>query len=218
MSGGGRCAHPDPAFGCLAVHTIAHHKDRLGWIAPEAKLTPAPGAAAGFVLERLAKPRSASYLMAEIPIVGSPTRSYTVEARLPAGYDQEIPGAGVIVHEVDTAGADRPARVVDTDANGDPNDAGATWQPGEAFVDTASDISVFVDGATPTGFQVMVLTSGVRLAVRRAGDGAGRVTSDPAGIDCGATCAAAWPRGTAVRLRGRPTRRRCSRSGPGATR
>ena len=38
------------------------------------------------------------------------------------------------------------------------------------------------------------------LTVTRAGTGAGTVTSRPAGIDCGATCSAAFPSGTAVTL------------------
>ena len=39
-----------------------------------------------------------------------------------------------------------------------------------------------------------------RLSVAKAGDGSGTVTSSPAGIDCGATCAAGFDDGTAVTL------------------
>jgi hypothetical protein len=38
------------------------------------------------------------------------------------------------------------------------------------------------------------------LEVRRGGSGAGSVTSDPGGIDCGSTCTATYPDGTVVRL------------------
>lgn len=40
----------------------------------------------------------------------------------------------------------------------------------------------------------------VTLAVALAGDGAGTVTSDPSGIDCGATCTATMPAGTNLAL------------------
>ncbi len=43
-----------------------------------------------------------------------------------------------------------------------------------------------------------------QLAVIRAGTGGGTVTSDPVGIDCGATCAAAFDAGTAVTLTATP--------------
>lgn len=38
------------------------------------------------------------------------------------------------------------------------------------------------------------------LTVAKAGDGGGKVTSQPGGIDCGATCSAAFDRGTSVTL------------------
>ncbi|MBK7660159.1 MAG: fibronectin type III domain-containing protein [Betaproteobacteria bacterium] len=38
------------------------------------------------------------------------------------------------------------------------------------------------------------------LTVTKAGDGAGRVISNPAGVDCGATCAGSWTAGTQVQL------------------
>ena len=71
--------------------------------------------------------------MAQIPIGDSPTDFYTVETRLFAGYDDEIPDEAVVIHKVDTTLEDRLAQVVDVDNNGDPNDAGAMWTPGEIF-------------------------------------------------------------------------------------
>jgi hypothetical protein len=40
----------------------------------------------------------------------------------------------------------------------------------------------------------------VSLSVSKSGDGAGTVTSDPSGIDCGATCSASFPKGRGVTL------------------
>jgi Divergent InlB B-repeat domain/Prenyltransferase and squalene oxidase repeat len=42
------------------------------------------------------------------------------------------------------------------------------------------------------------------LTVTKAGSGSGTVTSSPAGIDCGATCSAKFPRGTALTLTATP--------------
>ncbi|MBV9468514.1 MAG: Ig-like domain repeat protein, partial [Abitibacteriaceae bacterium] len=42
------------------------------------------------------------------------------------------------------------------DGNGDPNDAGAMWEPGETWNDSANNISVSVNEATPTGFTVTI--------------------------------------------------------------
>ncbi|MBX3274433.1 MAG: InlB B-repeat-containing protein [Sandaracinaceae bacterium] len=44
----------------------------------------------------------------------------------------------------------------------------------------------------------------VALMVSTSGDGAGAVRSEPAGIDCGATCSASFPEGSLVRLRVTP--------------
>ena len=100
-------------------------------------------------LERLAQPGSEGYLMAQIPIGDSPTDFYTVETRLFAGYDDEIPDEAVVIHKVDTTLADRLAQVVDIDNNGDPNDAGAMWTPGEIFTDSENGLQVSID-AKPT--------------------------------------------------------------------
>jgi hypothetical protein len=46
--------------------------------------------------------------------------------------------------------------------------------------------------------------SGFALTVTKAGSGIGTVTSDPPGIDCGATCGANYPSGTVVTLTAMP--------------
>src|SRR5262245_34372748 len=205
MSGGGACAQPDATYGCVAVHTIAYHKDLLGWITGASTFAPTPGQSETITLERLAKPGSGDgHLMARIPVPGSTTRFYTVEARRTAGYDREIPGEAVLINDVDTTRNDRQAQVVDPDGNGNPNDAGAMWLPGEIFTDVANQISVVVDGATASGFQVTIVTGGFRLAVVRAGSGTGRVKGAAAGIHCGATCTGVYEGGTVVTLKAVP--------------
>jgi uncharacterized repeat protein (TIGR01451 family) len=85
--------------------------------------------------------------------IGGTQRFYTVEARQFAGYDKVLHAEAVIIHEVDFTGRDRPARVVDPDGNGDPNDEGAQWLPGERF-DGENGLTVCVKGRTPDGFLV----------------------------------------------------------------
>ena len=96
--------------------------------------------------------------MAEIPIGDSPTDFYTVEARLFAGYDEEIPDEAIVIHKVDTTLADRLAQVVDVDNNGDPNDEGAMWTVGEIFTDLENNLQVSVDAAWSTSYRVTINT------------------------------------------------------------
>lgn len=173
MSGGSVCPPRDPNFGCIAPHTISYHKDLLGWIPPARKYTATGGTTSTINIERLAQPVSDSnYLMAQIPIGGSSTKFYTVETRLFAGYDVQVPGQAIVIHSVDknrwidnpNAGQMSPlnatyARVVDPDNNGNPNDAGAMWTVGETFSDAAHGISVTVNSINISSFNVTVTNS-----------------------------------------------------------
>jgi hypothetical protein len=155
----GTCELPSavhhPRFGCVDVHPIGFHKDRLGWIPEDRKLRHTGGART-VVLERLAQPLTADLLLAEIPLPGSTSRFYTVESRRRAGYDRPIPGDGVVIHEVDLDRAE-PARPVRNPARGDD-----LWLPlsGEdSFVDTEADVRITVHAASPndTGFVVSIV-------------------------------------------------------------
>ena len=97
--------------------------------------------------------------MAQIPIGRSRTDFYTVEARLFAGYDDEIPDEAIVIHKVDTTQADRLAQVVDVDNNGDPNDAGAMWTVGEIFTDRDNKLQVSIDAAYTSGYRVTINTN-----------------------------------------------------------
>ena len=158
MSGGGSCRFPDPEYGCVAAHPIAYHKDFLGWIPADRKYVARPNTTRTITLERLAQPGAEGYLMAQIPIGRSRTDFYTVEARLFAGYDDEIPNEAIVIHRVDTTREDRLAQVVDVDNNGDTNDAGAMWTVGEIFTDTENDLQVSIDTAYETGYRVTINT------------------------------------------------------------
>ena len=158
MSGQGSCRFPDPEYGCVGVHTIAYHKDFLGWIPADRKYVASRNSTRTITLERLAQLGSEGYLMAQIPIGRSRTDFYTVETRLFAGYDDEIPDEAIVIHKVDTTREDRLAQVVDIDNNGDPNDEGAMWTVGEIFTDRANGLQVSIDAAYATGYRVTINT------------------------------------------------------------
>ena len=155
---GGQSFDPYPGYGHLGVHTIAYHKDFLGWIPANRKYVASPDTTRTITLERLALPGAEGYLMAQIPIGDSDTDFYTVEARLFTGYDDEIPDEAVVIHKVDTTLEDRLAQVVDPDNNGDPNDEGAMWTVGEIFTDQENSLQVSIDAAYSSGYRVTINT------------------------------------------------------------
>ena len=156
---GGRSLDPYLGYGHLGVHTIAYHKDFLGWVPSDRKYVATPNSTQTITLGRLAQPGAEGYLMAEIPIGNSPTDFYTVEARLFAGYDEEIPDEAIVIHQVDTTREDRLAQVVDVDNNGDPNDEGAMWTVGEVFTNRDNNLQVSIDAAYASGYRVTINTN-----------------------------------------------------------
>jgi len=141
----------DPDYGPVGSGTIAYHLDLAGWIDPLRKLVVPPDSSSTVILERLDQPvDSGAYLMLEIAADADTT--YTVEARKQVGYDSGIPAEGVVIHDVSYQ-----AFVVDEDGDGDPNDEGAVWVPGETFSDGANGVSVTVDSDTGSGYQVTVV-------------------------------------------------------------
>lgn len=157
MSSGGSGLNPDPQFGNMGVHTVSFHKDALRWIPSARKYVATNDADQLVFIERLAQPATSDdYLMAEIPIGSSSARFYSVEVRQFEGYDTRVPDEAVLIHKVNTTRGDRLAQVVDADGDGDANDAGAQWIPGETFEDSSAGISVFVREMTATGAYVII--------------------------------------------------------------
>ena len=81
----------------------------------------------------------------------------------------------------------------------------ATPDPGSRFVGWSGDPACSGTGpCTLTMDQNHFLTATFTLvpvlSVMKAGSGAGTVTSNPAGIDCGTTCSAGFDQGTVVTL------------------
>ncbi len=186
--------------------TIIYHKDLLGWIPAGRKVTVGPGVQS-YVLERSELPTAGTDPLEIVIPIGATSQFYTLEARRHVGYDTPLPGEGVIIHKV-TPGAGIPARVVDPDNNGDPNDAGAIWVTGETWTE-GTGILVTVGAATANGWNVTVTMPGVSrlLTVAGAGTGNGTIASAPSGVACTSTagsttgtCSASFTDGTIVTL------------------
>lgn len=146
----------DANYGRIGVNPISYHKDILGWIEPARKLTVNHKESATLTINKLGAPEYSEYLMAQVPIAGSSTHFYTVEARKTVvNYDQNIPGEAIVIHEVDTT-REKPAQVVDATNNNNPNDDGAMWVPGEVFTSTTNKVSIYVKSATANGWVVVI--------------------------------------------------------------
>ncbi len=93
-------------------------------------------------LEDLAAPASDNYQIAIIPIGGSATNFYTVEARRFTGYDVKLPGEAVIIHNVDTTNG-IPALLVPGGLSS--TNPGVRFIEGEMFHDATNHITVKVN-------------------------------------------------------------------------
>lgn len=145
MSGGTRmmdlCRIGREDLGCYQVGTIGYHLDMLGWLPDERVIRVNPGESAVITLDALTTVLSGvDTLLIEVPVSRS-SAFYTVEARSFIGYDRNIPGEAVVLHEV-VPTRQSPAHVVDADNDGDPNDEGAMWLPGETFSNAGVTIEV----------------------------------------------------------------------------
>ena len=145
---------------CLGVHPLVAQKDFLNWIPTDRKQLVPMDSAATVSLERLALPGASGELMVKVPIGGSSTQYYTVEARRFTGYDHgnvfsHIPLEGVVISKVNTQVVPR-VRVADSDNDAQVNDDSAAWLPGETYVDAQNAITIKVLREHATGYDVFV--------------------------------------------------------------
>jgi M6 family metalloprotease-like protein len=168
----------------LPIHTISHFKRLAGWIPEDRYWTVDDGTSTTALIARSALPSSEGFLMAEVPL--SDTTSYTIEARMLAGYDDSLPAEAVVIHRTSRIFAS----VVDPDRDGDPNDEAAAWLPGETFVDPDQALRVTVESATQEGFVVTISRNtstlcGLQLSAFPAEGGSAAVTDGLATGACG---------------------------------
>jgi M6 family metalloprotease-like protein len=164
--------------------TIAFHKQWLGWIPASRRVQVTGPLPQSLALDQHSSFAGTGALHVTVPIPGT-TSYYSIEGRHLTGYDASLPGQAVIIHRVPTGSActgNQCARVVDPDNNGNPNDAGAMWIPGETF-DDGLGIRVAVTAATATGWSITV-TPGNLLTLTAAGSGSGTVTGGSPAVNC----------------------------------
>ena len=105
-------------------------------------------------IERLTQPPNVggTYQMLRVNIAGTSTRYYTVESRYRIGYDTQLIGDGVIIHEIDTA-RQNDARLVVPGGGTGPGlgDADAIWLPGTTFSNATDNVSVAINSFSGTG-------------------------------------------------------------------
>lgn len=159
---GGTCATVDAEYGCVGQHAVGDNKLAMDFIAPARVRTHEAGAASATVtLERMAQPPNAGgtyqLLKVKTPDIH---KYYTVEARKRIGYDQNLPGDGVIIHEVidnrpkypggDANNPGDPARLLRPDGVTTPvtsfalGGAGAIWGVGSAYINVSDDVKITV--------------------------------------------------------------------------
>jgi M6 family metalloprotease-like protein len=166
MSNGAK--NVDPTYGKIAPHTIGDYKDYINLFGPnrvvyQYDLT----VPKTFDLERMAQPVSTTnpqviYLVS--PNASSTQRVFTLESRMFAGYDVNLPGEAVIAHNINY-GRDNWAQVLDVDQNGNPNDSGAMWTAGETYSNSVNDLAFKINSKSSSSFNVTVGTASPSVVI-----------------------------------------------------
>ncbi|HKJ16435.1 MAG TPA: hypothetical protein VJ984_03680 [Xanthomonadales bacterium] len=150
-----------PTYGRLGQHINMHHKMQLDWIAPARLLQVSDGESVTATIDASALAGSSNYYVARLPIPGS-NRFYTVEVRKQiGGYDGNLPGNAVIIHEV-VPGRSEPAWAYDVavpPANYGSNE-GTMFRVGETFSNEPEEIFVTILSETTNGFVVEIDRNG----------------------------------------------------------
>ena len=154
-SAGASCIVNDSNYGCLGQHMNAYAKTLMSNIAAARIATHNTGTAT-YNIERQAQPPGAAgtHQLLRVNIAGSSTRWYTVESRFRIGYDLQLRGNGLIIHEINTARTSgNPARLV---VPGGSSAAGlgglaALWQPGMSFINAADNVRIDVNSIDANG-------------------------------------------------------------------
>lgn len=147
----------DPVYGNLGVHINMYHKLRLEWIAPAQQVEVSDGESMTVTIDASAVESTPNYRVATLPIPGS-SRYYTVEVRRKiGGYEADLPGNAVIIHEI-MPGRGEPAWAFDAQvppANFGSNE-GTMFKVGETFEDAGEEIMVNILSETTNGFVIEI--------------------------------------------------------------
>ena len=147
----------DPTYGWRGQHINMYHKLQLDWIAPARRIEVSDGESVTVTVDASAFAGSSNYYVARLPIPGS-NRYYTVEVRKRiGGYDGNLPGNAVIIHEV-VPGRSEPSWAYDAQvppANFG-NNPGTMFTVGESFLDAAEEIQINIISETTDGFVIEI--------------------------------------------------------------
>ena len=151
------------------VALAAPQRFGLGWISASRVFAPTPGIPT-VQLAALTQPTVAGFLMARIADSGDPSHFYTVEYRQQQGWDSEIPGNGVVIHEVRSDG-----KIVFVPVKEASNRA--LTVSGETFMNAAGTVRVQLNCINPAAG-----TATVSFAIGSYGTcGSGATSTPPAG-------------------------------------
>lgn len=147
----------DGTYGRRGKHTIAYHKDLLGWIPTEEIFEPPGPGVYSTTLDHLAAAETDELRMVRLPQYTA-GHDWVIEARERQGeYDAALPGDAVLIFDT-YAGRSEPAWLFDSDeppANYSSNE-GSMWKSGELFVDAANDVWISIDGPSAQGFDITI--------------------------------------------------------------
>ena len=147
----------DPTYGNLGTHINMYHKLQLEWIAPARQITVEEGESMTVTIDAAALASTSNYFVAILPQTGT-NRYYTIEVRKRmGGYDGDLPGNAVIIHEV-VPGRGEPSWAYDaaTPPANFGNNEGTMFRVGETFEDAGEEIVVNILSETTNGFLIEI--------------------------------------------------------------
>jgi hypothetical protein len=143
-----------PVYGVIGQHTQAYHRDYLGWV-PSSRVIIVGEGKTTFSLEQATRPGASGYLMAVIPIDSSTSHFYALEARRRVGFDKDLLGNSITIHEI--GGPRHLVQLMDPGAIGYQYGS-YVWQTGQTWVAPEGGLTVHIDNAYASGFEVTVHT------------------------------------------------------------
>ncbi|HPS77964.1 MAG TPA: M6 family metalloprotease domain-containing protein, partial [Thermoanaerobaculaceae bacterium] len=196
-------------------HMGAHMKIRYGGWLPAAPVISSPGT---YTLNPLTSPTGNVFRVNSTDA----NQYYVLEYRqkAAAGFESGIPGTGLLVYRIDSryeGNADGPPEEVyvyrpngTPTVNGSPGSAHYSADVGRTRINNSTNPSGFLQSGSPGGLSLSGVTAaGATISFTLDGmivdrQGLGTVTSSPAGINCGSTCAKMFQYGTTVTLYAAP--------------
>ncbi|MBS7645169.1 MAG: hypothetical protein QXR65_03970 [Candidatus Bathyarchaeia archaeon] len=143
--------------GSKPVHPCAWTMLRAGWLPQEKVREVPPGGEAEILLTPLEPGYTGDVKAVRIPL-GEKTY-YLVEARRRVGWDEGLPGEGILISYIDEAKKRGIVRIVDGGSS-TPGLEDAPLQPGGFFENSSAVLTVEVLSSTPKGYMIRIDRTG----------------------------------------------------------